>query len=169
RPYINAIVCAFRIVSMLFGIWCAGRLRVFKRLLMYRGAINRAVNCYECRDEVTVENAAQYPILSKRSEPAFLISVAVCSMILFAFLKIDNIFVSALARVLIIFGVAAVLNEPFAALEAANLNIATRILRAPMDLFQHMTAAAPNTQIMEVAVSAFQAALGEGDEEVTDH
>ena len=66
RPYINAIVCAFRIVSMLFGIWCAGRLRVFKRLLMYRGAINRAVNCYECRDEITVENAMQYPRKSRR-------------------------------------------------------------------------------------------------------
>lgn len=169
RPHINAIVCAFRIASLLVGVWCAGRLPVFKRLLMYRGAINQATNCYECRDEISVENAMQYPTISKRSEPAFLISVAVCSIILFAFLKIDNIFVSALARVLIIFGVAAVLNEPFSALEAADLNIATRILRAPMDLFQHMTTMAPNPQIAEVAVSAFQAALGEGDEEVKEN
>ena len=169
RPWINAIVCAFRIVSLLTGIWCAGHLPVFKRMLMYKGAINQVTNCYECRDEITVENAMQYPRKSRRSEAGFLAGVAVCSIILFAFLKIDNIFLSALARVLIIFGAAALFNEPYAALEEAELNIATRIVRAPMDLIQHMTTMTPNAQVMEVAVSAFQAALGEGDEEVNEN
>ena len=169
RPWINCIVCAFRIVSLLAGVWCAGHLPVFKRLLMYKGAINQATNCYECRDELTVENAMQYPRWSRRSEAGFLVGVAVCSIVLFAFLKIDNIFLSALARILIIFGVAAVFNEPYAALEDAELNLATRIVRAPMDLIQHMTTIAPKAQIVEVAVSAFQAALGEGDEEVNEN
>ena len=168
RPSINAIVCAFRILSLLAFVYLAGRLPVIKRMLMYKTAVNQATNCYENRDEITVQNAMQYPRWSKRSEPAFLISVAVCSMVLFAFLKIDNIFLAALARVMVFFGVAAVLNEPFSALEAAELNIATRILRAPMDLLQHMTIVAPNPQIMEVAVSAFQAALGEDGEEVKE-
>ena len=70
---------------------------------------------------------------------------------------------------LIIFGAAALFNEPYAALEEAELNIATRIVRAPMDLIQHMTTMTPNAQVMEVAVSAFQAALGEGDEEVNEN
>ena len=169
RPWINAIVCAFRIVSLIAGIGCVGRLPLFKRMLMYKGAINQVTNCYECRDEITAKNAMQYPTRSRRSEAGFLTGVAVCSIILFAFLKIDNIFLSALARILIIFGVAAVFNEPYAALEDAELNLATRIVRAPMDLIQHMTTIAPSQQIVEVAVSAFQAALGESDEEVNEN
>ena len=169
RPWINCIVCAFRILSLLAGVYLTCRLPVIKRMMMYKTAINQAVNCYESRDEISVENAMQYPRWSRRSEPAFLMCVAVCSMVVFAFLKIDNIFLAALARALVFFGVAAVLNEPFAALEAAELNIATRILRAPMDLFQHMTIVAPNAQVMEVAVSAFQAALGEDGEEVKEN
>lgn len=169
RAQINIIVCIFRIVCLIAGVGCACRLPVFRRLLMYKSAVNQATNCYECRDELTVENAMRYPREGRRSEAAFLMCVAIVSMILFAFLKIDHILLSVLARALILFGVAAVLNEPFAALEDAELNAATRILRAPMDLFQHMTTVAPNPQIMEVAVSAFQAALGEGDEEVKEH
>jgi len=169
RFWINFAVCIVRIVCLLMGIWAASNLKVCRRLSMYRSAINQVTNCYECRDEITVENALQYPRWSRRSEPAFLTGVAVCSMVLFAFLRIDNIFLAAAARVLIIFGVAAVFNEPYSALEAAKLNIFTRILRAPMDLVQHMTTIAPHPQIMEVAVSAFQAALGEGDEEVKEN
>lgn len=168
RAWINAIVCVFRIVCLIAGVGCAGHLPVMKRMLMYRSAINQTVNCYECRDEISVKNAMQYPRQSRRSEAAFLMCVAICSMILFAFLRIDNILLSALARILIVFGVAAMVNEPFAALEAAELNLATRFLRAPMDLFQHMTTIAPSEQIMEVAVSAFQTALGEGDGEVNE-
>ena len=55
------------------------------------------------------------------------------------------------------------------ALEAAELNWATRILRAPIDLIQHMTTLEPHPQVMEVALCAFRAALGEIDEEVTDN
>lgn len=169
RPWINAIVCAFRILSLLAAVWCSTRLPVFKRLLMYKGAINQVTNCYERRDEISVENAMKYPLQSRRSEAGFLAGIAVCSIILFAFLKIDNIFLAALARILIIFGVAAVFNEPYAALEDAPMNLATRIVRAPMDLFQHMTTMEPNPQIVEVAVSAFQAALGKDDEEVNEN
>ena len=72
-------------------------------------------------------------------------------------------------KLAILLGVAAVLNEPFSALEAAELNWATRILRAPIDLIQHMTTLEPHPQVMEVALCAFRAALGEIDEEVTDN
>ena len=86
------------------------------------------------------------------------------SLILFSLLRIDNILLSIIIRLLIIFGVAAVLNEPFSALEVAEINWATRILRAPIDLFQHMTTAEPHPQMLELTVCAFKAALGELEE-----
>ena len=39
-----------------------------------------------------------------------------------------------------------------------------RILRAPIDLFQHMTTAEPHPQMLELTVCAFKAALGELEE-----
>lgn len=161
RPWINGLVCALRVCGFMMAIGITGRLRVFRRLLMYRGAINMVCNCYENRDDLTPENAVLYPIHTRRSEPAFLICVLAVSLILFSLVRVENIYLSILVRLLILLGTAAVLNEPFSALEAADSNWATRILRAPINLLQHMTALEPHPQMLEVAVCAFQAALGE--------
>ena len=169
RAGINATVCAVRILSFLAAVGVACRLRLLRRMLMYRCAINKATNCYECRDELTLENAMQYPGCARRSEPAFLICVMIVSMILFACIRTEGVLLTLAVRLGILLGVAAVLNEPFSALEAAELNWATRILRAPIDLIQHMTTLEPHPQVMEVALCAFRAALGEIDEEVTDN
>jgi len=142
------------------------RLRVVKRLCMYQGAINKAVNCYECRDDLTMENIARYPIHARRSESAFVVSVLAVSMVLFAFVPVMNPFITIGLRMLILLAVAALLNEPYSALESADLTLPVRITRAPMDLMQHITVLEPTEQMLEVAVCAFRAALGENDEEV---
>ena len=111
----------------------------------------------------------EYPNCTRRSEAAFLICVMIVSMILFSWIRTDGVLLTLATRLAILLGVAAVLNEPFSALEAAELNWATRILRAPIDLIQHMTTLEPHPQVMEVALCAFRAALGEIDEEVTDN
>jgi len=165
RVWQNAIVCAVRILATLLAIGAVGRLRVFNRLLMYRGAINQVTNCYECRDELSLENAAEYPLIARRSESAFLISVLVVSMIFFSMVRTEGVIVSALVRIGILLGVAAVLNEPIRAMEDADMTLAVRIVRAPYDLFQRMTVLEPHPQMLEVAVCAFQAALGQSMKE----
>ncbi|MBQ8506721.1 MAG: DUF1385 domain-containing protein [Clostridia bacterium] len=165
RAWVNGIVCAVRVIGFLAAVGLTGRLRVFNRLLMYRCAINKVTNCYECGGKLTPENAARYPRYARRSEPAFLISVVGISLVLFSLLRIDNMLLSIVLRLLVILGVAAVLNEPFSALEVAELNWATRILRTPIDWMQHMTTLEPHPQMLELTVCAFRAALGELDEE----
>lgn len=161
RAWVNGLVCALRAAGFLAAIGLCGRLRVFKRLLMYRCAINMTTNCYECGGRLTPENAASYPRYARRSEAAFLISVLLISLVLFSLARIDNLLLAVALRLLTILAVAAVLNEPFSALEVAELNWATRILRTPIDLFQHMTTAEPHPQMLELTVCAFKAALGE--------
>ena len=48
RAQINAIVCAVRVLCLLVAVGFGGRLRVVRRLLMYKGALNKCINCYEC-------------------------------------------------------------------------------------------------------------------------
>lgn len=166
RAWMNGIACGVRICGFLLSIPLVGRLRVFRRLLMYRCAINMATNCYESQCELTLENVASHSRCTRRSEPAFLISVCIISLVLFSLVRVDGLLIAIALRLLIILGVAALLNEPFSALEVAERNWATRILRVPIDLFQHMTTLEPHPQMLEVAVCAFKAALGELGKEV---
>jgi len=163
RAWVNGIVCAVRVCSYLLFIALAGLLRVLRRLRMYRGAINMLLNCYERGREPTPENAARCSRCARRSEPAFVIWVMVISMVLFSLIRTDALWVSILVRLLVLMGVAAILNEPFSAIEAAERGWLNRILRAPIDLMQHMTTLEPHPQMLEVAACAFQAALGELD------
>lgn len=168
RAQLNGIVCAVRILGALMAIFAICRLRVINRLCMYKGAINKVINCYECRDEISVENAAQYPIHTRRSEPAFLVSVLILSLIFFCWIPVQGLLSTALVRLLIVLGVAAVLNEPFSALEAADMTLPVRITRAPIDLLQHITTLEPDRHMLEVAVCAFDAVLHSDDKEVNE-
>ena len=159
RAGTNAIVAVVRILGLLCATFLGCRLRVIRRLLMYKGAINQCINCYECKDEVTGENAAEYPIITRRSESAFLLSVAIVSMIFFPMVHDYGVPVNLAVRIGIILGVSALLNEPFSALEAAHMSGLVRVLRAPMDALQYLTTLEPHPQMTEVAVCAFTAAL----------
>ena len=171
RPWQNTVVCAVRILSTLLSIGLVSRLRVYNRLQMYRGAINKAVNCYECRDELTLENVAEYPIFARRSEAAFLLCVLTVSMIFFSLLRPAGVLSALLSRIAVVLGVAAFLNEAIVAMEAAEPTLAVRIVRLPYDFFQRMTTLEPHPQMLEVAVCAMQAVLQEpskGDAEDDD-
>ena len=168
RAQVNGIVCAVRILGALISIYLICRLRVIKRLCMYKGAINKAINCYECRDEISVENIARYPIHTRRSEPAFLICVMILSMIFFSWIPVQGALATALLRLLIVLAVAAVFNEPFSALEGAEMTLPVRIVRAPVDLLQHITTLEPEGNMLEVAVCAFDAVLHSDNKEVNE-
>ena len=168
RSHFNGIVCAVRILGAIAAIWMICRLRVVNRLCMYKGALNKVLNCYECRDEISVKNAAQYPIITRRSEPAFLISVMILSMIFFCWIPAQNILLTLILRILIVLAVAAVLNEPFSALEGADMTLPVRITRALIDWMQHITTLEPDANMLEVAVCAFEAVLQSDDKEVKE-
>lgn len=160
RAATNAITACVRIFGVLAFIGVSARLRVVNRLNMYRGAINQVLNCYECRDDINAENAAQYPIIGRRSECAYLLIVLIISMALFPLLHPAGIWLGALYRILIVLGVAAVANEPIHAMENAEMTLAVRVIRAPYNLLQYMTCAKAHPQMLEVAVCAFNAVLG---------
>ncbi len=169
RALANGITAAVRIVGALAFVGVTARLRVINRLCMYRGAINQVQNCYECRDEINVENAAQYPIIGRRSEGAYLLIVLIISLALFPLLHPAGIWLGALQRIGVVLGVAAIANEPIHAMECAEMTAAVRIIRIPYNLLQYMTCAKAHQQMLEVAVCAFNALLGRTTDEAEDH
>ena len=169
RMQLSLAIAAARVIGLFAAVWLVCRLRVFKRLQMYRGAINKVINCYEAHDEVNARTAARYPIYTRRTEPVFLLFVMSISLMLFPLIRPYGPALTALFRLGVILAVAAIFNEPFRLLENAKRSLPVRILRAPIDLLQHMTAMEPHPQMMEVAVCAFDAAMGnDGDEAETE-
>lgn len=156
--------CAFRVLGFLAFCPLAAHLRVFNRLLTYRGAINAAANCYESTGDVTVDDAAEYPRFARRSEPAFMIGVTVISMILFTLVPARSLWIYLPARIGILLGVAALLGEPVRALENAEMTTAVSVLRGPMDCIEALMTLPPDAEALEAAVCAFQAVTGDIEE-----
>lgn len=164
RAWLNGIVCALRICGTLLSIAAIGRLRVIQRLLMYKGAINKVINCYECKDSISVQSAARYPIHTRRSESAYLLSLMILCMIFFSLIRTEGLWLTLMIRIGVILLTAALFNEAFSALEAAEMTLPVRIVRTPIDLLQHITTLEPDPQMLEVAVCAFEAVLSDNSE-----
>ena len=122
RPWVNAIACFCRIMGLMIALPICARLRVLNRMCMYRGAINKVLNAYETqRREPSLEDAEACSRVYHQSDTAFLVVVMVVSIVAFALIRTFTLPVQLLVRVLVLFAVAAVVNEPIQALEKAAL------------------------------------------------
>lgn len=159
RPAINAITCAARVVAMLLSVVVIPRLRVVSRLCMYRGAINKVLNTPAGRDgSVSQERAERSSHLSRRSDAAFAVTVALLSVIAFALVRMNTLPVQLLVRVLTVLGIAAVLNEPLRLLERAKPGGLVNALLAFHLWLERRLVRQPHPQMVEVAVLARNAA-----------
>lgn len=159
RPAINAITCAARVVAMLLSVVVIPRLRVVSRLCMYRGAINKVLNTPAGRDgSVSQERAERSSHLSRRSDAAFAVTVALLSVIAFALVRTNTLPVQLLVRVLTVLGIAAVLNEPLRLLERAKPRGLVNALLAFHLWLERRLVRQPHPQMVEVAVLARNAA-----------
>ncbi len=159
RPGMNAAACAARVLG---GLICAAlipRLRVVSRFCMYRGAINKVENAAVGAEPVRREDAEKASRLTGRSDAAFTILVLLMSVIAFALVRTFTLPVQLLVRVLLIFIIAAVVDEPVRLLENHQQSAVCRVLLAPLRFLERLLVREPHPQMVEVAVCAYNAAL----------
>ena len=157
RSAVNAVACAFRVLSMLLCAAVVPRLRIVNRFAMYRGAINRVLNA-AANGNVTQEAAERASHLSRRSDAAFILVVLMLSVIAFALIRTFTLPVQVLVRVLTVMAIAAVLNEPLRALENARPSPLTDALLAVQIGLERLMTRRPHPQMVEVALYAWNAA-----------
>lgn len=157
--WINAIMCMSRILGALIGVSLCTRLRVINRMCMYQGAINKVLNAYEAQRRTPgIDDACAAPRLYRRSDGAFLMVVLMASLIAFTLIRTFTLPIQILVRVLTVFAVAAVVNEPVYLLERFSATNPLRVLRAPLMWLERMFVIEPHSQMVEVALCAFNAA-----------
>ena len=159
RPWVNAIACFCRIMGLMIALPICARLRVLNRMCMYRGAINKVLNAYETqRREPSLEDAEACSRVYHQSDTAFLVVVMMVSIVAFALIRTFTLPVQLLVRVLVLFAVAAVVNEPIQALEKLRWKNPLSRLLAPYLYLERLFVIEPHPQMVEVALCAFNAA-----------
>lgn len=141
------------------------RMKDVRRVFMYHGAEHKTIATFECGEELTVENARTKRRLHPRCGTSYLLLVMVIAIIIYSFLGwSDNLFLRFGIRILMLPVIAGVAYEVLKATGRSE-NIVMRAIRWPGMQLQRLTTKEPDDSMLEIAIIAFEMALGEKSEE----
>lgn len=149
-----------RIFIFLGYILLISKMKDVQRLFKYHGAEHKTINCFESGDELTIENVRKHTRLHKRCGTSFLIIVMLVSMIVFMFLRTDNITFRILSRVILVPFIAGISYE-IIKLAGRCDNIFIKIISAPGMALQKVTTKEPEDDMIETAILSLKGVLEE--------
>lgn len=127
-----------------------------RRLYQYHGAEHKCINCIERGRELTVANVRRSSRFHKRCGTSFIFFVMLVSIVLFFFIKVDNVVQRVVLRVLLMPVVAGISYE-LIRIAGRHDNILVKILSAPGMLVQKLTTKEPDDEMIEVAIASVEA------------
>lgn len=157
---IGVIEGLVRILIFLGYILLISKMKDVQRLFKYHGAEHKTINCFESGDELTIENVKKHTRLHKRCGTSFLIIVMIVSMIVFMFLKTDNVTIRVLSRVILVPLIAGISYE-IIKLAGRCDNIFVKIISAPGMALQKITTKEPEDDMIETAILSLKGVLEE--------
>ena len=127
-----------------------------KRTFMYHGSEHKCINCVEKGRPLTVHDVMHSSRQHKRCGTSFIFFVMIVSIILFFFIRVDNVVEKVVLRVLLMPVVAGISYE-IIRLAGRSDNLFVNILSAPGMLIQRLTTREPDEDMVEVAIAAVEA------------
>jgi uncharacterized protein YqhQ len=140
-------------------IWLIGRVPDIRRVFAYHGAEHKTINAYEAGAELTPEEVAKYSTAHYRCGTAFLLSVMVISILVFALLGRPPMLLRILSRVVLIPVVAGVAYEYIKFTNRYRENRMIRAIAAPNLALQRLTTREPDLSMLEVSIAALKRVL----------
>jgi uncharacterized protein YqhQ len=151
----NLVEGFVRLIFLIGYIWAVGFMPDIKRVFGYHGAEHKTINAYESGAELTPENVAGYSVQHPRCGTAFLLTLALLSVIIFTILGPLPLFWKMVSRILLIPVIAGISYE-YIRWTAKHLNSPlVRALIKPNLALQSLTTREPDLQMLEVAITAF--------------
>lgn len=123
------------------------------RTFMYHGAEHKCINCVELGKELTVDNVMASSKEHKRCGTSFIIIVMIISILFFMVIRVDNLALRALSRILLIPAIAGVSYE-FLRIAGRSENPIINLLSRPGMWMQGLTTKEPTSDMCEVAIAA---------------
>ncbi len=149
-----------RVIILLCYMWFCTRVPDVKRLFSYHGAEHKTIFCYEHGKELTVANVRPEGRFHPRCGTSFLLVVVLVSVLVNAFVHVDNTFLrmlSHLALLPVVVGISYEINRWC----GMHDNILSKILSAPGKWLQHLTTSEPDDEMIECAIRAMELVIPE--------
>ena len=127
-----------------------------RRVYMYHGAEHKCINCIERGRPLTVSNVMRSSRMHRRCGTSFLLFVVLVSIIVFFFIRVDNLALKIVIRIALIPVVAGISYE-LLRFAGRYDNPITYLISAPGMLLQRLTTREPDESMAEVAIAAVEA------------
>ena len=147
---------AIRIVIFLIYVVAISLMKDIHRLYQYHGAEHKCINCIEKGRPLTVHNVMRSSRIHRRCGTSFMFFVIFVSIILFFFIRVDNVLYRVLLRVVLIPVIAGISYE-IIRLAGRSDNLFVKIISAPGMLLQRLTTKEPDKDMVEVAIKSVEA------------
>ena len=155
----NFLEGVLRLTLLVGYIAVVGRMQDIRRVFAYHGAEHMAVHAHEAGVPLEVDQVRPFPTAHPRCGTAFLLTVAVVAVIVFALLGRPAIHWAILSRVVLIPVIAAMSYEIIRFNGAHQGNPLSGIIAAPGLYLQRLTTRRPDDAQIEVAIYAMKTAI----------
>ncbi len=144
-----------RLVIFITYVSLISRMEDIRRVYMYHGAEHKCINCIEHGLELTVDNVAKSSKQHKRCGTSFMLFVMLISILLFMVVRVDNLWLRMLSRIILVPVIAGISYE-ILRLAGNSDNIIINLLSRPGLWLQNLTTKEPERDMIEVAICAVE-------------
>lgn len=127
-----------------------------KRLYMYHGAEHKCINCIERGRPLNVKNVMRSSRQHKRCGTSFLLFVVLVSVIVFFFIRVDNLALKIVIRLLLVPVIAGISYE-LIRLAGRSDNVLVQLISRPGLWLQKLTTKEPDEDMVKVAIASVEA------------
>ena len=162
---LNVTEGVLRVILLFFYLFMTSKIKEIERVWMYQGAQHKVISCYEAKKPLTAENAKQFSHIHSRSSTALLFLVVVVAILVFSVMGVflpDFIGgVSILVYITMIPLIGGFVYEIFHIFGRLDHISFFRILMKPSAWVQRFMTREPVSEMLDVAISAFEAVAPE--------
>ncbi len=160
----NILEGIIRMAVFLLYIGGISRMKDIQRVFQYHGAEHKTIWAYEEGLDLTVENARKFKTLHPRCGTSFLLIVMVISILVFAFLPLNPVWLRILSRFLAMPLVAGLAYELLKFSGRYHQSVWLSWAIAPGLWLQKLTTREPDDSQLEVAIAALKAVVDSGQQ-----
>lgn len=147
---------ALRLLIFIGYVVAISQLNDIKRVFAYHGAEHKSINCIENGLDLTVENVRTQSRQHKRCGTSFLLFVVFISLIFFLFIRVEQVWLQAVIRVLLVPVIAGISYEIIRFAGNSDNKVIVAISK-PGFALQKLTTREPDDSMIEVAIASVEA------------
>ena len=163
----NVLEGVIRLALLVGYIWAIGHMEDIKRVFAYHGAEHMTIHAHEHGVELVPDQIARFPTAHPRCGTAFLLTVVVVSILVFALLGRPSLEIAVLSRLALVPVIASISYELLRLGAAHERNALARLMILPGLALQRLTTRIPDEEQIEVAATAMKNALAADAEPTT--